>query len=69
MSSEPELVWPFDSAVQRAQNRQTGEWEILLEFTDSSRRKLIYPLSAERATRLASLIAAELSVIESARSE
>jgi len=29
MPSEPEFVWPFDYAVQRAQSRRTGEWEIL----------------------------------------
>jgi hypothetical protein len=69
VSSEPELVWPFDYAVQRAQDKRTGEWEILLEFTDPSGRELLYPLSVERATNLASLIEAELTVINSAGSD
>jgi hypothetical protein len=69
VSSERELVWPFDYAVQRAQSQRTGQWEILLEFTDPTGRELIYPLSVERAGSLASLIEAELTVINSAGSD
>jgi hypothetical protein len=69
VSAEQELVWPFEYTVQRAQSKRTGEWEILLEFTDPSGRELLYPLSAERAGMLASLIEAELTVINSAGSD
>jgi hypothetical protein len=64
VSAEPELVWPFDFTVQRAQSKRTGEWEILLEFTDPRGRELVYPLSVERATHLRVLIESELAAIE-----
>jgi hypothetical protein len=63
VSSEPELIWPFDFRIQRAQNKRTSEWEILLELTDPSGRELVYPLSVERATNLCALIEAELTTI------